>query len=162
MAMRKLWEDHMNYTHEYIVSVLAGLKDAPDVLDRLNKNQDDIGQAIQPFYGDDAAKKLATLLHTHIAIAGDMVKAVKDKNQKEIDDAKTKAYGNADDIAAFLSGANTNWSKDDLSAMLHTHIDFLASQASAREKKDWKSDIDAFDQGTDHMMKFSDALIDGI
>src|SRR5512138_3354556 len=61
-AMRKLWADHTTYTHNYIVSALAGLPDLPAVTQRLLRNQDDIGGAIKPIYGEDAGKKLAALL----------------------------------------------------------------------------------------------------
>jgi len=49
LGMRKLWEDHIVYTRNYIISALAGLGDADAVAQRLLKNQDDIGDAIKPF-----------------------------------------------------------------------------------------------------------------
>ena len=55
--MRKLWEDHVTWTRNYIVSALAGLDDASAVAQRLLKNQDDIGAAISPYYGEAAGKK---------------------------------------------------------------------------------------------------------
>src|SRR6185369_11812704 len=69
MAMRKLWEDHITYTRNYIISALADLPDQDAVAQRLLKNQDDIGNAIKPFYGDAAGQKLAGLLRDHITIA---------------------------------------------------------------------------------------------
>ena len=58
-SMRKLWEDHIEYTRNYIISALADL-DA--VAKRLLKNQDDIGNAIASYYGGEAGKKLSSLL----------------------------------------------------------------------------------------------------
>lgn len=77
LDMRKLWEDHITYTRNYIISALAGLGDADAVAQRLLKNQDDIGDAIKPFYGEEAGKKLAVLLRDHIMIAAEVVKAAK-------------------------------------------------------------------------------------
>src|SRR6188508_2910407 len=74
-GMRKLWEDHITYTRNYIISALGRLPDQKPVLERLLKNQDDIGTAIKPFYGNDAGDKLTALLRDHIVIAGDVVKA---------------------------------------------------------------------------------------
>jgi hypothetical protein len=59
----------------YIVSALADLEDAGPVAERLLRNQDDIGNAIKPYYGDDAGRKLAALLRDHILIAAGIVKA---------------------------------------------------------------------------------------
>jgi hypothetical protein len=38
MAMRKLWEEHITYTRNYIISALAGLEDADKVAERLLRN----------------------------------------------------------------------------------------------------------------------------
>jgi hypothetical protein len=162
MAMRRLWEDHMSYTHSYITSAIAGLSDLQDIEDRLMKNQDDIGAAIKPYYGDDAGNKLASLLRAHILAAADMVKAAKGKDKKAQDDALAKANSNADEIADMLSQANPNWSKTELSTHLHQHVGLLKEQADARVKKDWKADIAAYDRGEDHMLTFADMLVEGI
>src|SRR5512135_678520 len=47
LAMRKLWEDHITYTRNYIISALAGLEDVGKIAERLLRNQDDIGNAIK-------------------------------------------------------------------------------------------------------------------
>ena len=57
--MRVLWEEHITYTRNYIISALAGLPDTDAVAQRLLRNQDDIGNAIKPFYGDAAGNKLS-------------------------------------------------------------------------------------------------------
>ncbi|MBT2728727.1 hypothetical protein J7E63_17570 [Bacillus sp. ISL-75] len=56
---RRLWMEHGIWTRSYIVSVEANLKDQQMVLARLLKNQDDLGNAIKPFYGEAAGTKLA-------------------------------------------------------------------------------------------------------
>ena len=161
-GMRKLWEDHIIYTRNFIISALAGLGDTPAVTERLLRNQDDIGNAIKPIYGDDAGKKLTALLRDHILIAADIVKAAKASDTKAVEAGQTKWRGNADDIAAFLSGANPQWKKADLTSMLYTHLDLTTTEVVSRIKKDWAADIAAFDKGHDHMLMFSDMLTDGI
>ena len=161
-GMRKLWSDHTTYTRSYIVSALAGLPDLPTVTQRLLRNQDDIGNAIKPIYGEEAGKKLAALLRDHILIAADVVKAAKAGDGKGVDAAQKKWHGNADDIAAFLSGANPNWKKASLTEMLYKHLDFVTQQAVSRIKMDWPGDIQAYDTGYEHMMMFADMLTDGI
>ena len=161
-GMRKLWEDHIIYTRNFIISAIAGLGDTPAVTERLLRNQDDIGNAIKPIYGDDAGKKLAALLRDHILIAADIVKAAKASDAKAVEAGQKKWRGNADDIAAFLSGANPQWKKADLTSMLYTHLDLTTTEVVSRIKKDWAADIAAFDKGHDHMLMFSDMLTDGI
>jgi len=162
MAMRKLWEDHITYTRNFIISSLAGLEDAGPVAERLLKNQDDIGDAVKPFYGEEAGEKLSALLRDHILIAADVVKAAKAGVAADLDAANKKWFANADDIAAFLGGANPNWTKATLTDMLHKHLEYTTQEVVARLKKDWAADIAAYDIGHTHMLMFADVLTQGI
>src|SRR5262245_2900141 len=161
-GMRKLWLDHTSYTRSFIVSAVAGLPDLQAVTGRLLRNQDDIGNAIKPIYGEEAGKKLAALLRDHILIAADIVKAAKASDTKAVDAGQKKWRGNADDIANFLAGANPNWKKPTLTSHLYKHMDFVTAQAVARIKADWPADLQAYDAGNDHMLMFADMLTDGI
>jgi hypothetical protein len=161
-AMRKLWEEHIVYTRNYIISALAGLPDADAVAKRLLRNQDDIGNAIKPYYGDAAGAKLSTLLRDHITIATEVVKAAKGGDKPQLASAQQKWTANGKDIAAFLSGANPNWTKKALEDMLQTHLDLTTGEVVGRLNKDWAADIKAYDEGHAHMLMFADALTDGI
>lgn len=162
MAERKLWIDHVLWTRSFIVSDLANLEDKDLVAERLLRNQDDIGNSIKPYYGDEAGNKLATLLRKHIELAGNVVDAAKNENKEDLDKYNKLWYENADQIADFLSSANPNYSNKVLKDMLHKHLQLVTDQAVARLHSDWKADIEAYDIGEDHMIKFSDILTDGI
>ena len=162
MDMRQLWEEHIVYTRNYIISGLAGLEDAGMVAERLLKNQDDIGNAIKPLYGEAAGKKLSALLRDHILIAADIVKAANAGDSAGIAEGEKKWHRNADDIADFLSSANPNWPKPVLTDMLYKHLDFTTTEVVSRVKKDWAADIEAYDKGHGHMLMFADALTNGI
>lgn len=161
-ALQKLWIDHTIWARSYIVSAISGLEDQEKVLARLLKNQDDIGNAIKPYYGEAAGNRLANLLREHILIGGKVVAAAKSGNQENLKKYNTEWYKNADDIALFLSKANPNWSNAELKAMLHMHLKFVTDQVVTRMKKDWNAEIIAFDKGEDHMIKFADILTKGI
>lgn len=162
LNMRKLWEDHITYTRNYIISSLADLGDTSDVAGRLLRNQDDIGDAIKPVYGDEAGKKLSALLRDHILIATEVVKAAKMGTKEELSNASKKWTANADDIAAFLSSANPNWSKSAMQDMLHKHLEFTTQEVVSRLNKNWAADIQAYDNGHAHMLMFADVLTNGI
>ncbi|MBU3810463.1 MAG: glycosyltransferase [Candidatus Niameybacter stercoravium] len=162
MLERDLWVDHVIWTRSFIVSDLASLEDKGPVLERLLKNQDDIGNSIKPYYGEEAGNKLASLLREHITLAGQVVDAAKSSNSADLEKYNKLWYDNADQIADFLSSANPNYSNEDLKDALHTHLKLLTDQAVARLNKDWAGDIKAFDEGKNHMMHFADMLTDGI
>src|SRR5436189_2477207 len=81
--MRKLWTDHVVWTRDYIVAAVADAPDAPSALNRLMKNQDDLGNAVAKFYGDAAGKQLTALLKDHLATAGDLVKAATEADKAD-------------------------------------------------------------------------------
>ena len=124
----------------------------------LLKNQDDIGGAIKPYYGDAAGDKLATLLRDHILIAAEVVTAAKAGNGAGLTAGQAKWTANGKEIAAFLSGANPNWPQQDLEAMLQKHLDLTTAEVVGRLHKDWGADISAYDEGHEHMLMFADVL----
>src|SRR5205807_8244102 len=121
-AMRKLWSDHVVWTRLYIVSAVAGDASAQTAANRLLRNQEDIGNAIVPYYGAAAGQKLTDLLKQHILIAVDLVTAAKAGDQAKQNDADRRWHANAADIATFLSGANPNWSRQAVLDMLNQHL----------------------------------------
>lgn len=157
---KKLWFEHVLWTRSYIVSALAGLEDQEKVLARLFKNQRDIGNAIKPYYGEAAGNQLGDLLTEHIALAGNVIAAAKSGNAADFEKYNKEWYRNADVIAAFLSKANPNWPMKTAQDLMYGHLQSLTNNVSARLKKDWETDINAFDQGEDHML--ADFLSDGI
>jgi len=161
-AMRKLWEDHITYTRNYIISALADLPDADAVAKRLLKNQDDVGDAIKPYYGAEAGKKLGGLLGDHILIATEVVKAAKADSKDDLSAAQKKWSSNGRDIAAFLSDVNPHWSRREMEQMLQKHLDLTTGEVVGRLKKDWAADIRSYDEGHQHMLMFADTLSEGI
>lgn len=162
MAMRKLWEEHITYTRNFIISALAALPDQVAVTQRLLRNQDDIGNAIKPYYGDAAGTQLAQLLREHILIAADIVTTAKAGNPGQVANHQRRWSANGVAIAVFLSGANPNWRRTDLELMLQRHLDFTTGEVVARLGGDWVADIRSYDEGHEHMLMFADALSAGI
>src|SRR5262245_31887180 len=161
-GMRKLWTDHVVWTRLYIIAATEKTPDAPAALNRLMKNQDDIGNAVGKYYGDAAGRQLTTLLKEHIAIAGNIVTAAMagDKTaQKAADD---RWHQNATQIADFLSKANPNWPRATLVEMMNIHLSTTATELTARLNKDWEGDVRAYDAVYDHILHMADALSGGI
>lgn len=160
--MRVLWTEHAFWTERYVVSAIAGLEDQELVLARLLKNQTDIGNAIKPFYGEEAGNKLAQLLREHIQIAGKVVAAAKSGNQPDFKKYNDEWFKNADDITDFLTSANPHFIKNEIKEMFYMHLKLVTQSAAARINKDYKTDIAAFDKNLAHLLHMSDAITEGI
>jgi hypothetical protein len=161
--LRKLWEDHAMYTRNVILNIIDDLPGTNEAVARLLKNQDDLGNAIKPVYGEAAGKQLTDLLREHIVLAADLLKAAKVNNQAEFNSVNTKWIKNADDISNFLSTANPkNWPLEGMKKMMHEHLTLTTQEAVARIKKDYNGDIEAFDKTRAELLEMSDMLASGI
>jgi hypothetical protein len=160
--MQKAWIDHTIWTRSYIVSAMTNRPDRQDVLERLLRNQQDIGNLFKPYYGEAAGNRLADLLRKHIVIAGDIVEAAKAGNQQEVDRLQKLWSENAGEIAGFLSGLNPNWDRKTLQQMLQTHLDLITEIVIQCLRGNWKADIAATDKNEIHMIRLADFLTDGI
>jgi len=161
--MRKLWEDHITWTRIYIISVGAGLGDKDTAAQRLLQNQVDIGNAIKPFYGDEAGNKLTALLKEHILGAADLLAAAKANDQAKVAKEKARWYKNADDIAVFLSGANPkNWPAATMKSEMKMHLDVTLQEALDRFAGKWAEDVKDYDRVHEHILGLADTLTSGI
>jgi hypothetical protein len=162
-AMRKLWEDHITWTRLVIVSLANDLPDSGPTVHRLLQNQVDIGDAIKPFYGEAAGEQLSALLRDHILIAAEIIQDAKAGDTTAMNDAITRWYANADDIAVFLNSANPKeWPLEDMKMMMKEHLDLTLQEAVAYLHGDHTASIAAYDQIHLQILDMADMLSDGI
>ncbi len=161
-ALRKLWAEHAIWTRQYIVAFASDGQDTGAAATRLLKNQEHIGNAIVPFYGEAAGARLTDLLKQHILIAVDLLTAAKVGDDAEFQRQDQRWSQNAEEIATFLSGANPNWPKNDVVDLLSVHLKLTKDEAVARLTGKWDDDVVAFDDIFTEIMTVSDTLADGI
>jgi hypothetical protein len=169
-AMHKLWEDHITYTRNVIISFELNepdpsvvLPDLNTVVERLLQNQVDIGDAIKPYYGTDAGNQLTALLKEHITGAANVLSALKTNDQDALQTALAAWYANAHEIAVFLSNANPkNWPLAEMDEMMKAHLDATTAEAVARHQGDWQADVAAYDQVHVQALEMADMLSSGI
>jgi hypothetical protein len=161
--MRKLWEDHITWTRNVIISFQADLPDLNAAIARLLQNQVDIGNAIKPYYGDAAGDQLTALLREHILGAAKVLAALKAGDQSALQSALADWYANAHDIAVFLSVANPeNWPLAEMDQMMRDHLDATTREAVARHEGDWNADVAAYDAVHVQALAMADMLSNGI
>jgi hypothetical protein len=165
-AMRELWEDHITWTRQFIVSAATqsgNLADIGPTTDRLLANQADIGNALKPFYGDAAGDQVTALLRDHILTAAELVAAAKAGDAGAVEAASAAWYRNADDIATALNGLNPrHWPLAEMKAHMKDHLDLTLKEAVARLQGRYADDIAAYDEIHTQILAMADMLSDGI
>ncbi|HEX2178299.1 MAG TPA: hypothetical protein VHL54_02095, partial [Actinomycetota bacterium] len=162
-ARDRLWADHVMWTRNFIVAGLQKSDDTQTAAERLLKNQEDIGNAIVPLYGEAAGAGLTQLLKEHILIAADMVEMAHKKEFgerfEELEDAWNE---NAAHIAGYLNALNPYWPVKDVQDLLAQHLSLTLGEVQARFDQDWEKDVGIFDDILTEILTMSGALAAGL
>ena len=153
-AMHKLWAEHMQWTYMTVDAFFHNPNSLENNLNRLLQNQKDIGNAIVPYYGQEAGDELSNLLTEHIELAVPVLTAAQNNDANALEAALNDWYRNADDIAHFLSAANpTNWEKSEMEHMMKMHIDQTVEYSVALLNNDYATALQKYDEAFQHMME---------
>jgi hypothetical protein len=125
---RRLWNNHVALTREYLLKAAANEPSAKPALQRLLRDQDDIGNAFKPYYGNANGNQLAALLKEHILIAGKIIESGKKAPLPSVP-AIDEWYKNADQIAALFNQVNPRyWPLEEMKKMMHHHLKITTSE----------------------------------
>jgi hypothetical protein len=161
--MRVLWEDHVTWTRLAIVTFADGSAGFDATAARLLRNQEDIGDAVKPFYGEAAGNQLTALLKDHIGIAVELLQAAKAGDSAAFEKANAAWYANANDIADFLARANPRyWPQDVMRAAMQGHLDQTLAEASHELTGEYAKSVADYDEIHHHILGMADVLSTGI
>src|SRR3990172_10251888 len=105
--LRKLFTDHAVWTKIFIDAFLSNLppEQITLIVQRLKQNQDDIGNGVRPFVGNQKANLLAKLLWEHIQSASATAISAKEK-RPDLQNKINLQMMNSDQVAQALSNLN--------------------------------------------------------
>lgn len=162
MTMRKLWTDHTIWTRQFIVDLLGNLPSIDKTVDRLLKNQEQIGNCFREFFGDIAGDNLTSLLKEHITIAADLLRATMNGDTIKATTSEEQWVTNAENISTLLSMVNPCYPVEELKDLFNTYLILVKYQFIARMNGDYNGDIMYYDMGLHHILTISDFLTRGI
>lgn len=161
--MRKLWEDHIQWTRHVIISTAHALPDAGPTTQRLLANQVDIGNAFRGFYGDAVANQLTQLLTDHILIAAKILAAAKAGDNDTVAAASAEWNANADQIAGLWAQINPqSWPLDVMQHHMHEHLQLTLAEAVLRLQGNFAGDIAKYEEVHAAILDMADMLSLGI
>jgi len=162
-ALRDLWSGHIFWVRNVALATKYGNSEAANVAEqKAVENAKAIAGAIEPYYGKGASDKLFGLLAGHYGAVKEYMIAAYAGDNTGKDAAKNKLIKNADEIAAFLSGANPYLPKDTLTALLYAHGGHHMAQVDALVVKDYAAEAKVWDAMKTHMYVVADALAGGL
>lgn len=161
-AMQSLWDQHMEWTWNVVVAFVEDSPALDESINRLLENQTHIGDAVKPFYGEEAGDALTALLKEHITDAVPVLTAGKAGNTADLEKAVEVWYANAEEIGRFLASANPHWDEADTVEMMRGHITQTVTYASDLLQGDYAKAIADYDVAQSHMAHMGQFLSDGL
>lgn len=162
-AMRSLWVAHGTWTERAIVDYVGELPDAQLAIDRLLRNQTEIGSAVKPYYGSKAGAELTKLLKEHINAAVAVLVAAKSGDAAATAKAKAAFYANGNRVAGFLHAANPrHWPLKAMRTMMRVHLDQVVGLAVDQLTGRYSAAISLYGTYIDHLLDMADMLSGGI
>jgi hypothetical protein len=162
-AMRALWQSHGTWTERAIVDFTGGLPDTQFAVERLLRNQVEIGDAVKPFYGRKAGNRLTALLKEHIDDAVALLQAAKSGDAGATATAKAAFYANGRRIAGFLHAANPHhWRLRAMRRMMRVHLDQVVGLAVDQLQGRYAAAVGLYDVYIDHILDMADMLSEGV
>ena len=158
-ALEDLWVGHIDAVRKVVVAEIgddtAGTKNAEA---GVVANAQAIADAVAGFYGKPAGEKLLTLLKAHYGAIKAYLDETVAKDPAGQQSATDKLTSNADEIAAFLSGANPYLPKATLTEMLLMHASQHIAQIQQLAAKDKAAEAKTRVAMKKHIIAIADAL----
>ena len=150
------------WTRMLLISIADNLKDLDATEKRLLQNSKDIADIFRKYYGNAFANRIENLLTEHLTIGKNLIVALKNNNQKLAKELTDNWYKNADDMAEAFSSINPFYSKEKVQDMLYDHLELTTDEVTARLRKDYSADIEAFNNVQQEVLKMSQYFVEGI
>lgn len=162
-ALRDLWIGHVFWVRNVVDAKFEGDEAAGKAAEsQVVANARAIAGAIEPFYGTAASDGLFTLLASHWGAIKGYLDATHAGDRRGADAAFKSLLKNADEIAAFLGGANPNLPVDVLKGLLTAHGSHHVQQIQEFHAGQFDAEAKTWAAMTRHMYVIADALADGI
>jgi len=163
-TMRKLWTDHAVYT-KFAIDAIIGYADGNALVDalvpRLMTNQEEIGEEVAKYVGDELGHQLAELLKTHIKLAAGVMMAVKGGTQQQAKLAVAELLDNSDQVADYIA-CFTNCDDEFLRSEFRRHNMYVLEMTLLRYLGHHIKEYQKYDSYYSHMIMFSDIIYSGI
>ena len=161
-AMRGWWADEADWTR-LVLTAAPGAPELEATAQRMLRDPGEIGEAVKPYYGETAGKELAALLRVHLQGAANVLAAFRAGDEGRLEAAKQAWYGNAGEIATFLSDADPRrFQRSEIEPMLRRPLDLVLRGAiDHREGRHVESASD-FDRARMEGLRVAEILSNGI
>jgi hypothetical protein len=162
-ALRDLWIGHIFWVRSVSVAALdhndAAMKTAEQ---QAVANAQSIAASIEPFYGAAARDAFFKLLAGHYGAVKAYLVATVSNNASGQAAATQSLASNAEEIAIFLSKANSYLPKDALNSLLLAHGGHHIQQIQELKARDYAAEAETWQAMKNHVYQIADATAEAV
>lgn len=162
IEMRRLWDDQLIFTRNFIISTLAMSHDQFPVTEAYLGHQAALADAFSPYYGASASRELASRLNAHATITVHLVRIISEGNVEAVPRIRAHWVGSAQQVSAYLATLNPGWDATQLEARLVTYLELTMAEIAGRSIRNWDVELAAYERLRSHAAGLSDFLSNGI
>lgn len=120
--LRKIWMEIPMWRRAYLVSYASGFGDMEAVGEKLYDSPTEIGNILEVFFGDTAARTLENMFREQIVISAEILFAEKAGDTNLINENTEKLYRNIDQISTYMEAINPYWNKQFLGNLFYEYF----------------------------------------
>ena len=162
-VLRDLWVGHIFWVRGVVFATVAKNEPAAAAAEQATvANAKEIAASIAPFYGQAASDQLFSLLAGHYGAIKEYLDATVTQDSSAGATATDHLTANAQEIAAFLSGANPNLPKETLEELLLAHGGHHLQQIQEVQAAQFEKEAVTWSAMKGHIYVIADALTDAL
>lgn len=155
----QLWYDHVRLTREVIVATFNNDPNVKDLEEKLLKNQEDIGNAIDKYY-PNSASLITKLLKEHILQAKTILEDLKYKRLGRLSHDINVWYANSDKFSEVMEMINPKWQ---LKSHMAEHLRITEREALYEWSGAKKTSLDIYNERIiPNAQEMANVMSDGI
>lgn len=143
--MIKLWSCHIFYISDYIISSVAKIDNLQLIEERLEQNQNDIGNLFGNVYGRYNGNRFSELLKENISLEIEFINSTIKGEIEESVSHNLRWHMGIIKIVDFLSAIDDNFDRPYLRGLFFDHLHLTEEYLMTRIHKDYSNEIKSFD-----------------
>ena len=158
-VLRDQWSRHLFWIRNVVLDNATNDLRSRDFAEKaVVANARELARTFRPFYGEAASERLFTLLADHYSAVKEYSEATVARNKRRQDAALAHFSSNTDEIAAFLSGANSHLPKDTVRSLFAIHVDHHVAQITKFQERDYAGEEEIWPVMQHHVYVIADAI----
>jgi len=154
--MRGLLDTQVTWTRLYIVSAIGGLPDTAFARARLLRCADDMGKAVEAYYGRADADTIARGLRRHLQLLAEFTDALRAGDTGAVERSRAAWRSHADSAVAELE--STGLAAPDVRGLVDRYLQLTDREVVFRARADYPNDTANFGELQETSRQLADAI----